>query len=137
MTLGLEFHDARLLELVCKSDGTGYLLLHAYIYRSEGIVFEDRQESGWQDCRLSFADLRVEGARVDPNEYISAGQVSIDGKIHDHVILLPANHRGVVEMKLVISPLFETLKIQASEISSSLEGPWVLERIWGPSDMAG
>ena len=137
MTLGMEFHDTRLLELVCNPDGSGYLLLHACVYRSEGTVFEDPQESGWQDCRLSFEDMRVNGPRVEPNEYISEGQVKVDGLVHDHVIRLPGNHRGTVEVKLVIAPLFEPLTIQASEMSSSLEGPWALERIWGPDDMAG
>jgi hypothetical protein len=135
MTLGLEFHDARLLGLVCNSDGSGYLLLHAYIYRSEGIVFEDPQESGWQDCLLSFKGMRIEGARVEPDEYVSEGAMRVDGTVHDHVILLPANSRGTIQVDLVISPLFETLKIHATEISSTLEGPWELERVWGPDEM--
>ena len=135
MTLGMEFHDAQLLGLDCDSDGSGYLLLHAYIYRSEGIVFEDPQESGWQNCRLSFKGMRIEGARVEPNEYVSEGAMRVDGTVHDHVILLPANFRGAIQLNLVISPLFETLRIQATEIASTLEGPWELERIWGPEEM--
>jgi hypothetical protein len=135
MTLGMEFHDAQLLGLDCGSDGSGYLLLHAYIYRSEGIVFEDPQESGWQNCRFSFKGMRIEGPRVEPNEYVSGGAMRVDGTVHDHVILLPASFRGRIQLDLVISPLFETLRIHATEISSTLEGPWELERIWAPDEM--
>jgi hypothetical protein len=79
--------------------------------------------------------MRIEGPRVEPNEYVSGGAMRVDGTVHDHVILLPASFRGRIQLDLVISPLFETLRIHATEISSTLEGPWELERIWGPDEM--
>jgi hypothetical protein len=135
MTLGMEFHDSRLLDLVCGSDGNGHALFHAYIYRSEGLVFKDPQESGWQNCRLIFQGMRLEGTPVEPGEYVSDGALWVDGEVHDNVILLPADHHGTVQVHLVMSPLFETLKIHADKMSSTLEGPWELEHVWSLAEM--
>jgi hypothetical protein len=135
MTLGMEFHDARLLELVCGSDGNGHVLFHACVYRSDGVVFEDPQESGWQNCRLIFQGMRVEGTRVERGDYASEGALWVDGEVHDNVILLPADHHGSIQVHLMMSPLFETLRIHAERILSALEGPWELERVWNLDDM--
>jgi hypothetical protein len=135
MTIGMEFHDARLLDFVYGSDGNGHILFHACICRSDGVVFEDPQESGWQNCRLVFQGMRVEGALIEPGEYATEGALWVDGKIHDNVILLPADHDGSIEVRLMMSPLFETLKIHAERIASTLEGPRELERVWNLDDM--
>ncbi len=136
MTLGMEFHDSRLLDLVCRSDGHGYALFDAYVYRSEGIVFRDPQESGWQNCRLTFQGMRLEGNSVEPGEYVSEGSLWVDGEVHVNVFLLPADHHGSIEIHLVMSPLFETLKIFADSITSTLEGPWELETVWNLEEMS-
>ncbi len=135
MTFGMEFHDARLLDFVCGSDGNGHVLLHACVYKSDGIVFEDPQESGWQNCRLVLQGMRVEGTLVEAGEYAAEGALWVNGKIHDNVIFLPADHHGSIEVHLMMSPLFETLKIHAERISSTLEGPWELEHIWNLDEM--
>jgi hypothetical protein len=135
MTLGMEFHDARLLDLVCNADGSGHALFHASIYRSEGVVFVDAQGSGWQNFRLAFRGMWIDGIIAESGEHVSDGALWVDGKVQENVILLPANHHGTIQLDLVISPLFETLKIHANEISSMLEGPWELETIWSPDEM--
>jgi hypothetical protein len=126
----MEFHDSRLLDLVCHPDGTGHALFDAYVYRSEGIVFEDAQESGWQKFRLLFEGMHIEGELVAPEEYASEGAMWVNEKQHENLILLPANHSGTIQLDLVLSPLFDTLKIHASKVISQLEGPWELEAIW-------
>ena len=130
MTLGMEIHDSRLLDLICNPDGTGHILFDAYIYRSEGVVFKDAQESGWQDFRLIFEGMRIEGGLVAPGEYASEGELWINGRNENGVILIPSDHAGDICLELVLSPLFGTLKIFGSRIRSQLEGPWSLEAIW-------
>ncbi|MDE3104498.1 MAG: hypothetical protein KGK08_04920 [Acidobacteriota bacterium] len=130
MTIGMDFHDARLLELVCNSDGGGHALLRACIFKSNGIVFEDAQESGWQNCRLVFQGMRVQGTPAELGAYASEGDMRVDGKSHGGLILLPADYQGSIQINLVLSPLFETLTIHAQRITSLLEGPWELEATW-------
>jgi hypothetical protein len=79
--------------------------------------------------------MRVEGTSVEPGEYSSGGSLWVDGKIHDDVVLLPLDHDGAIQVHLVMSPLFETLKIHAEKVSSTLEGPWELERVWSLEEM--
>jgi hypothetical protein len=130
MTIGMEFHDARLLDFMCAPDGDGYVLFHACVYRSNGVVFKDPQESGWQKCRLSFRGMRVDGDLVEEGEYTSEGALWVNGEVYDNVILLPANYEGSIQVNLVMSPLFEKLEIHAESISTTLEGPWEFERVW-------
>lgn len=93
------------------------------------------KRSGWQNCRLVFQGMRVEGTLVEAGEYASEGALWVNGKIHDNVIFLPADHHGSIEVHLMMSTLFETLKIHAERISSTLEGPWELEHIWNLDEM--
>ena len=130
MTIGMEFHDARLLDFMCGPDGDGYVLFHACVYRSNGVVFKDPQESGWQKCRLAFRGMRVKGDLVEEGEYTSEGALWVNGEVYDNVILLPANYEGSIQVNLVMSPLFEKLEIHAESISTTLEGSWEFEREW-------
>ncbi len=130
MTQAMEIHDARLLELVHHGDRAGHALFHAYIYRSEGVVFSDAYESGWQNFRLNFEGMRIEGDLVAPGEYASGGAIWVNGTKEDNIIQLPADHSGEICLELVLSPLFDTLTIRATKVTSSLEGPWVLEEYW-------
>jgi hypothetical protein len=130
MTQAIEIHDAKLLELVRNDDGTGHVLFHAYIYRSEGVVFQDAQESGWQNFRLEFADMQLEGGAALPGEYAHEGELWVDGTNGNGMIHLPADHKGNITLELALSPRFDTLKIHASSVRSTLEGPWKLETYW-------
>ncbi len=37
MNVALELHDSQVLEVVRHEDGSGYAILHAYVYKSEGV----------------------------------------------------------------------------------------------------
>ena len=80
--------------------------------------------------------MRLEGNSVEPGEYVSEGSLWVDGEVNDNVFLLPTDHHGSIEIHLVMSPLFETLKIFADSITSRLEGPWELETVWNLEDMS-
>jgi hypothetical protein len=130
MTTAMEIHDSRLLEIECDCDGKGFALFHAVVFRSEGVVFKDAQESGWQNLRFQFEGMRIEGKIVELDEYAYDGNLWVNGSNENGVISLPANHSGDVCLEMSLSPTFETIKIHASRISSALEGEFELEAIW-------
>jgi len=134
MTQTMEIHDGKLLEIIRHDDGTGHVLFHAFIYRSEGTDFKDAYEAGWQNIRLTFEGMQIDGELVPPEEYAHSGDLWINGNNENGIIWLPANHTGEICLELVLSPVFDTLKIRATKVTSSLEGPWVLEAYW---DSAG
>jgi hypothetical protein len=132
MTIAMEMHDSYLREICCDPDGRGYARFHAVIYRSEGKVFEDVQESGWQDVRFDFEGMRLEGevADLSCDPYAAEGDLWVDGKNQNGVIYLPATHFGEICLEMRIAPLFETFKIHASRIDSGLQGEFELEMYW-------
>lgn len=129
MTYGFEFHDSRLLEARCEATGEGTLLFHASVYRSQGLVFEDPQVSGFQNVRFRFEGMRVDGSLNKVAEYASDGALWIDGVRHE-LPLLPVDHRGEVRMELQLSPDFGITTIHATHIVSTFEGEFEPEFQW-------
>jgi hypothetical protein len=130
MTFGMEFHDSRLLDMCCEGDGKGFALFHAYVYRSEGRVFQDAQESGWQNVRFHLEGMHIDGVFGEFGEYAADGNLWVNGSNGNGVTLLPADHVGEICLELCLSPLFDTVKIYASRISSTFEGDFKLESTW-------
>src|ERR1700689_2279117 len=130
MTFGMEFHDSRLLDVRCEGDGKGFALFHGYVYRSEGQVFQDVQESGWQNVRFHFQGMHIEGVFTEFGGYASDGNLWGNGSNENGVTLLPADHVGDICLELCLSPAFEITKIYASQISSTVEGEFALESTW-------
>jgi len=132
MTIAMEFHDTYLRQLHCDTHGAGYAILRAVIYRSEGEVFKDAQESGYQELRLAFTGMRIEGEIPDLefDPYASDGELWIDGKNSNGMAYLPLDQTGQICLELRINPLFETLKIHATYVRSTLQGPFDSHRTW-------
>jgi hypothetical protein len=130
MTFGMEFHDSVLLDIRCEGDGKGFVLFHGNVYRSEGQVFQDAQESGWQNVRFHLEGMRIEGVFGEFGEYASDGNLWVNGSNENGVTLLPANHDGDICLELCLSPTFDIVKIYASRISSTFEGEFRLESTW-------
>lgn len=130
MTFGMEFHDSVLLDVHREDDGNGFVLFHGYVYRSEGRVFQEAQESGWQNVRFHLQGMHIEGVLAEFGEYASDGDLWVNGNSEKGVTSLPANHVGDICMELCLSPAFDTVKIYASHISSTFEGEFELESTW-------
>jgi hypothetical protein len=132
MTYGLEIHDTRLLALRRDTDGRGYALLHTFVYRGAGRLFEtDMYECGWQDARLDFEGMSVEGeVDLSKEPYASDGCLQIGEQVEENIVYLPADHTGKICLEMCLSPEFDTLKIHASKMTSTLLGEFQLEAIW-------
>ena len=132
MTSAMEMHDSYLRELHCGEDGRGYAVFHASVFRSEGDVFKDAQESGWQDLRFDFEGMRIEGEIVDlaDDPYASDGDLWVNGTNENGVIYLPANHSGLICLEMRLNPSFAWLKIHATKMTSSLGGELRVDTNW-------
>jgi hypothetical protein len=78
MNTAMEMHDSGLLELRTEADGSGFALFRAVVWRSEGMPGQDAQESGWQNVRMRFTDMIVEGSWKGDPPYASGGFLSLD-----------------------------------------------------------
>jgi len=124
MNHAMEFHDSYLKDWGCDESGHGFMLFHAFVYRSEGEIVDcDDSESDYQNLRLNFEGMRIEG-KVDFSEdtYLSEGTLWVNGVEHDNIVHLPANHEGELRMEICVSPAFDITKIYATKMSSELTG---------------
>ena len=132
MTRAMEMHDSYLREIYCGSDGRGYTLFKAVVYRSSGEVFKDASESGYQFVRFDFEGMSIEGEVVDLqfDPYASDGDLWVDETSGNGAIYLPANHSGRIRFEMRLNPSFDWLRIHASKIASSLQGQLEVGTYW-------
>jgi len=124
-----EFHDSTLVEFDRRSDGTGFLLFHASVYRTQGELFRAGQESGYQFVRMSFTAMHVQGPVV-LDEHCSGGSITLDGLTTRDIIYLPLDGEGPVKLTFELAPRFETTVVTAQTIRVELEGEFERELIW-------
>jgi hypothetical protein len=131
LTYGMEFHDSQLLDLQHDADGNGFALFHACVFRSQGQVFQDDQESGWQNVRFILHGIRVANEPFELGEYVSDGEFFMNGVAEGGgVMSLPADHQGELRFELMQAPAFGTQSIRFQRIQSAFEGEFELEAVW-------
>ena len=135
MNTAMEMHDSVVLEYELLSDGTGFILFHAVVFRSDGRPAIDPGESGWQNLRMTFTDITLEGSIPLHKPYAADGHLSVDGVKDDGLIPFPARHSGKVLLSMELSDEYATTTVRASSILIEAEGEFELEREWpvGPS----
>jgi hypothetical protein len=126
----MEFHDSWLLGVQQRQDETGWILFRGSIFRSNGAVFEDEQESGWQNVRFELQGMRIEGEIVELNQYAIEGEFWLNGQNQNGVMLLPVNQSGEICFDLRLAPEFGPFKIHATHVRSSFEGEFQYEFRW-------
>ncbi|MGD0889679.1 MAG: hypothetical protein ABR889_10560 [Acidobacteriaceae bacterium] len=126
----MEMHDSWLEEVVSNPDGTGFSTFYGSIFRSDGQVFKDAQESGWQKLRFDFEGMRIEGEIGELNTWASGGELWIGGKNDNGIIFLPAEHTGRLCLEMCLAQDYRTLKIHATKIRSTFIGEFEIEAVW-------
>jgi hypothetical protein len=132
MNYAMEFHDSYLKAWGIDAEGNGFALFNACLHRAEGPIFGGLgHESGWQDLRLDFEGMRIEG-EVDFAEdtYLSHGDLWVGSKRHDNILFLPAEHSGELRLEMCVAPHFDIVKILATNMASELLGEFEHEHFW-------
>jgi|SRR5580658_1160674 hypothetical protein len=129
LNYAFELHDSRLQEFERREDGTGFLLFYAVMHRTQGELFREGQESGYQFARIYFTSMHVHGPIV-LDEYCLGGSITIEGRRTDHILHLPMDYEGPVRLTLELSPQFETTIVDAQSIRVELEGEFKRECVW-------
>jgi hypothetical protein len=127
MNTAMEMHDSVVLQVESSADGSGFILFRAVIFRSPLRPAIDPGEGGWQNVRMTFKDMRVEGTIPNDEPYAADGYLSVDRISDDGLIPFPANHLGEILLSMVLSDKFETTNIRASSVSILAEGEFEFE----------
>jgi hypothetical protein len=135
MNIAMELHDSRILSLKCASDGLGEILFHAVTYYAKGIPGKASQVSGWQNVRMRFSGMSVEG------NIGQIGQTQTD--IYNGTLVTASKDcggffpvRGSYEGPIVLSMFlsndgeYRDLVVRATTLRMSMEGEFTSESIW-------
>lgn len=136
MNYALELHNSRLQEFERREDGTGFLLFRAVVHRTQGELFGEGQESGFQFVRIYLTQMHVNGPVV-LDEHCRRGSITLDGRTTEDIIYLPLDHEAPVKLTLQLSPRFETTVVDAQSIRVELEGEFERERVWDDDGSEG
>lgn len=130
MNMAIEIHDTFVREFVIGKDGSGTMLLHAVVYRSEGEPGRDAGESGWQDVRLTFTRLRIKVDVSKPDCYAVEGWFEHNGIRNEWSLPFPFHDAGPVRFGLVLSDDFTGRVFSADTLTIEAVGDFVRYTVW-------
>lgn len=103
MNSAIELHDSEGLRVEAVGDGTGFVLLDAYVHRSEGRPGWEAGEGGFQRVRLTFENMAIDGLVGELPAYIYEGSLATGDAVLYNLIELPASYSGKAVFKLMLS----------------------------------
>ena len=77
------------------------------------------------DGVFSLAQLCAAIAEEEPPETILAGQVCCNGKVTDHMALLPTRSAGAADLSVLPTPELKLLQLVAHQVLLAVSPPWV------------
>ena len=130
MNCALELHDTRIIDIQTEPDGSGFVLLTGSVYYAEGTPGEGAQVSGWQNVRMTFSSMTVEGS-WKPQQWI------VDGSLSAHEMKeqiggffrIPASFQGNVGLSVYL-PKQRLLQIRGETVVIEAEGEFTCEATW-------
>ena len=99
----IELHDSECLAVEVDTGGKGFVLLDAYVHRSQGRPGWEDGEGGIQRIRVIFEAMLIEGMVGDLPAYICEGSLTAGSAVFDNLIDLPASYAGKACLKLMLS----------------------------------
>lgn len=121
MNAAIELHDSECLEIEVGNEGNGFVLLDAYVHRSEGRPGWEAGEGGMQRVRFLFENMRIDGAVGSLPAYIYEGSLESGNAVFDNLIEIPASYAGTAHFKIMISDDARTLVISGTKLDVLME----------------
>jgi hypothetical protein len=79
---------------------------------------------------MQLTGMRFEGEPIPDYNYVSGGDLWLDGEKVKYFVPVPLDFQGKVEIAMLVGEDFLTRKIYADSVSTSLEGEFRLETLW-------
>jgi hypothetical protein len=134
MNSAIELHDSECLAVGVDELGQGFVLLDAYVHRTEGEPGVAPGEGGEQRLRIKVRAMTVEGDVGDLPAYIYEGSLTVEAVVQDNMVPFPAVYSGPVRLSLMLSDDARVVTIAGAGISIEPEGEF---RFIEPVDFAG
>jgi hypothetical protein len=122
MNVAIELHDSECLAVEVDESGRGFVLLDAYVHRSEGEPGVAPGEGGVQRIRINLGAMSVEGDLGDLPAYIYQGSLTVGTLIKNNMVSIPADYSGPASLRLMLSDDARIVTISGAGISIKPEG---------------
>lgn len=103
MNTAIEMHDSHLNEIKIETNGSGFVLLEAYVHRTEGTPGISAGEGGMQHVRLNFSSMEVEGKVGELPTYLYEGSLLAGDNLQDNMIPYPARFEAEIRLTMMLA----------------------------------
>src|ERR1700679_93737 len=103
MNAAIELHDSKCLMVETNNEGRGFVLLDAYVHRSDGEPGVASGEGGFQRIRFRFDGVSVDGEVGDLPAYIYEGSLVIGESVQENMVQFPMKSSDAVRLSMMIS----------------------------------
>lgn len=122
MNAAVELHDSECLAIEVDELGQGFVLLDAYVHRTEGEPGVAPGEGGEQRVRIKVGVMTIEGDVGDLPAYIYKGSLTVGNLVQDNMVPFPAADSGTVRLILMLLDDARVVTISGTEILIEPEG---------------
>ena len=134
MNSAIELHDSECLAVEAGREGTGSVLLDAYVHRSEGRPGCEAGEGGIQRVRMIFENMKVDGLIGDLPAYIYEGSLTTGDAVLDNMIERPGSFPGEASFKVMLSEDARILTVSGTKMTLVVETEFRYVERFNPGD---
>lgn len=103
MNTDIEMHDSECLSIERNPNGSGTVILNAYVHRYEGLFGKAPHEGGMQRIRMTIDSMTVSGDIGELPARIYDGSLKVGQEILDNIIRFPATHKEAITLIMTLS----------------------------------
>jgi hypothetical protein len=103
MNAAIEMHDSECLAVEVDGQGSGFVLLDAYVHRTEGDPVISPGEGGIQRVRIKVGSAAVEGDIGPLPATIYEGSLVVGNSTQDNIVPFPASYAEEFQLKMMLS----------------------------------
>lgn len=122
MTDAIEMHDSECLVVEVDEQGTGFVLLDAYVHRTEGRPGITPGEGGIQRIRIKVSSAAVEGSPGQLPATIYEGSIVVGSFTQDNMIPFPQSYGEKFELRMMLSEDARLVVVSGIGLSIEPEG---------------
>lgn len=130
MNTAIEMHDSSVLEVKVRENGSGFVLLDAVVFRSEGQPGVDDGMCGLQSVRLTFSGMTVDGEVGSDEPGIYHGSLAANGIQHQNMIPVPFSAEGSIALELMLADDARLVIVRGHSVWVQIEGEFRYEAHW-------
>jgi hypothetical protein len=133
MNVAIEMHDSACVAVEVNTEGQGFVLLDAYVHRTEGDPGRASGEGGLQRIRVKMGSMTVSGSVGELPAYVYKGSLTVGETIQDNMVPFPAEYSEAVRLKMMLSDDARVVVVCGSGASIDAEGEFRFVELFDPA----